>query len=131
MSSVHNISKKSDNGNRNDANGDISFILPTSTQLNNSSSATITPTSSSDIDFLTSSVSVPTNSESSQEKNRKQCPYWSLEMLSKILKTHISRKHSPSTHVNVKSLEGVCVDRKDGIYMVSEISSGFLHPIHV
>ena len=83
-----------------------------------------------DIDFSTSSSP---KTSSKRENNKEKCPHCSEKMLSKNLKVHISRKHSPSltTEVKEKNHEGVCVDRKNGIYLVSEKSSGVLYPIHV
>nr|XP_021322522.1 uncharacterized protein si:ch73-341k19.1 isoform X3 [Danio rerio] len=60
-----------------------------------------------------------------------QCPHCGLNLNSKNLKKHIERKHQTSTHPIASTLPAQCVDKKNGIYVVSE---SFLEPctlVHV
>lgn len=48
------------------------------------------------------------------------------------LKNHIARVHTPKEEVVPSALyEGACVDKQNGVYLISETRTGVQHPIHV
>ncbi|XP_073703771.1 uncharacterized protein [Garra rufa] len=49
-----------------------------------------------------------------------QCPHCGLSLNSKNLKKHIERKHLEASHPTPSVLPAQCVDKKNGLYVVSE-----------
>ena len=62
------------------------------------------------------------------------CHICDKNMLRKNLKRHILERHNPVKVAKInprRFLDGICIDRNSGIYMVSEFIRGFHYPIHV
>ncbi|XP_016088956.1 zinc finger protein 574 isoform X2 [Sinocyclocheilus grahami] len=60
-----------------------------------------------------------------------QCPHCGLSLNSKNLKKHIERKHHEALHTLTSVLPAQCVDKKNGLYVVSESFCEPCTPIHV
>ncbi|XP_052473502.1 zinc finger protein 319 isoform X4 [Carassius gibelio] len=60
-----------------------------------------------------------------------QCPHCGLNLNSKNLKKHIERKHHEVLHPETSVLPAQCVDKKNGLYVVSESFSEPCTFIHV
>ncbi|XP_059363367.1 uncharacterized protein si:ch73-341k19.1 isoform X2 [Carassius carassius] len=60
-----------------------------------------------------------------------QCPHCGLSLNSKNLKKHIERKHHEVLHPETSVLPAQCVDKKNGLYVVSESFSEPCTFIHV
>ncbi|XP_050986323.1 uncharacterized protein si:ch73-341k19.1 isoform X3 [Labeo rohita] len=60
-----------------------------------------------------------------------QCLHCGLSLNSKNLKKHIERKHSEALHPITSVLPAECVDKKNGLYVVSESFCEPFTPIHV
>ena len=83
-----------------------------------------------------SRVSAPDEvAEEQVEEGKVRCPYCPKPniMWRQNLKLHIRRNHT-SEEEGIASLpihQGACVDRNNGIYLVSETPTGIQHPVHV
>ena len=72
-------------------------------------------------------------SENEIDPNRVKCLQCEMILLKKNYKVHMLRKHSERSNEfnDIKSHPGICVDTKNGIFLISKTLRGVRHPLHV
>ena len=71
--------------------------------------------------------------ETVSSRDKIRCSECGQEVVKKNMKVHVQRKHNKSKKFldHTSFYPGICVDERQGIYMVSKSRQGQIQPIHV